>query len=98
LLVALVATHVTARPTSFEELTAQRINIVSPAGQTVIAISNKERIAAPVMGSEERFAAMGLIRRGVIVVVWAEPSDDVIRIISARFATKREIASYRRHT
>jgi hypothetical protein len=50
LLVALVATHVTARRTRFEELTAERINIVSPAGQTVIAISNKERIAAPVVG------------------------------------------------
>ena len=34
----------------FEEITAERINIVNPAGKTVIAISNKERIAGPVMG------------------------------------------------
>jgi hypothetical protein len=34
----------------FKELTAERIDIVSPAGKTVIAICNKERIAGPVMG------------------------------------------------
>lgn len=38
--------------TRFEEITAERINIVSPAGGTVIAISNKERIAAPAMGGK----------------------------------------------
>lgn len=36
----------------FQELSAERINIVSPAGKTVIAISNKERIAGPVMGGK----------------------------------------------
>lgn len=36
--------------TRFDEITAERINIVSPSGKTVIAISNKERIAAPAMG------------------------------------------------
>lgn len=38
--------------TNFQEITAERINIVTPAGKTVIAISNKERIAAPVMGGK----------------------------------------------
>lgn len=36
----------------FEQLTAERIDIVSPAGKTVIALSNKERIAGPVMGGK----------------------------------------------
>lgn len=39
---------------------------------------------------EERFIAIGVIMRGVIVVVWTERSDDVVRI-SARPATEREI-------
>lgn len=33
----------------FPELSAERINIVSPSGKTVLAISNQERIAAPVV-------------------------------------------------
>lgn len=40
---------------------------------------------------EDRFQAIGEIQPGTIVVVWTERSVDVIRIISARFATKREI-------
>jgi uncharacterized DUF497 family protein len=46
-------------------------------------------------GDEERFIAIGPIRRGLLVVVWTERSDDVVRIISARFATKGEKALYR---
>lgn len=38
--------------THFKELSAERINIVSPAGKTVIAICNKERIAGPVVGGK----------------------------------------------
>jgi hypothetical protein len=41
-----------AKQDHFTELTAERINIVSPTGKNVIAISNKERIAAPVMGGK----------------------------------------------
>jgi len=37
---------------TFEEITAERINIVSPGGNTVIALSNKERIAAPVVNGK----------------------------------------------
>ncbi|MEW5982312.1 MAG: hypothetical protein AB1806_08060 [Acidobacteriota bacterium] len=37
---------------AFEEISAERINIVSPSGKTVIAISNKERIAPPALGGK----------------------------------------------
>ena len=33
---------------------------------------------------EERLIAIGLVRRGVIVIVWTERREDTIRIISAR--------------
>jgi len=46
-------------------------------------------------GTEDRFQAIGEIHRGIIVVVWTERSGDVIRIISARFATKHEIERFR---
>jgi uncharacterized protein len=46
---------------------------------------------------EERFIAIGPIRRGVIVVIWTERTEDVIRIISARFATKSEKELYREY-
>ena len=40
---------------------------------------------------EERFIAIGPIERGIITTVFTERDDDIIRIISARMATKREI-------
>lgn len=43
---------------------------------------------------EERFIAIGMIVRGIIVVVWTERSEDVIRIISARPATQRETRAF----
>lgn len=39
---------------------------------------------------EDRFIAIGPIRRGVIVVAYTERDDDVLRIVSARMATKKE--------
>ena len=39
---------------------------------------------------EDRFIAVGLVRRGLIVVVYTERQENVIRIISARFATTSE--------
>jgi uncharacterized DUF497 family protein len=39
---------------------------------------------------EDRFIAIGPIRRGVVLVVWTEREEDVIRIISARWATPGE--------
>jgi uncharacterized DUF497 family protein len=39
---------------------------------------------------EDRFIAVGRIRRGVVVVVYTERDDEVVRIMSARLATKKE--------
>ena len=43
---------------------------------------------------EDRFFALGPMARGVIVVVFTERDDDVVRIISARMATKLEREKY----
>jgi uncharacterized DUF497 family protein len=43
---------------------------------------------------EERFIAVGPIRRGLVLVVYTERSEDTVRIISARWATKKERALY----
>ncbi len=44
--------------------------------------------------AEDRFIAIGPIRLGVVLVVWTAPEEDTTRIISARWATKREQAHY----
>jgi hypothetical protein len=46
---------------------------------------------------EDRFIAIGPIDRGVIVVVYTEREEELIRIIGARMANKREQALYRSH-
>ena len=46
---------------------------------------------------EERFIAIGMIIRGIIVVVWTERREDVVRIISARPATQREARAFQRY-
>ena len=46
---------------------------------------------------EERLIAIGMIRRGLIVVVWTETEEGTVRLISARSATKREEALYESH-
>ena len=43
---------------------------------------------------EDRFITIGPISRGVILVVWTEREEDIIRIISARMATKDEQSRY----
>ena len=43
---------------------------------------------------EDRFIAIGPIRRGVVLVVSSEQDETTLRIISARWATKREIGLY----
>lgn len=45
--------------------------------------------------TEDRFISIGPIRRGLVLVVWTERMDDVIRINSARWATKPEAQRYR---
>jgi uncharacterized DUF497 family protein len=46
---------------------------------------------------EDRFIAIGPIRRSTILVVWTERVDETIRIISARWTTPRETDLYRRY-
>ena len=46
---------------------------------------------------EDRFLAIGPIVRGMVLVVWTERDEDVVRIISARWATPREKDLYQRH-
>lgn len=44
---------------------------------------------------EDRFIAIGPIQRGLVLVVWTERDEEVIRIISARLATKSEQKLFR---
>lgn len=44
--------------------------------------------------SEDRIIAIGAIDRGVVVVVYVESEEDLIRIISARLANRREREAY----
>lgn len=44
--------------------------------------------------SEDRFIAIGPISRGLVLMVWTAIEEDVVRIISARWATQREQALY----
>lgn len=46
---------------------------------------------------EDRFIAIGPIRRGLVMVVWTERDGDVVRIVSARWATRNEQALFRSH-
>jgi uncharacterized DUF497 family protein len=43
---------------------------------------------------EDRFIAVGPVRQGVIVVVFTERQEDVVRILSARMATAKERDRY----
>jgi uncharacterized DUF497 family protein len=45
-------------------------------------------------GAEDRFIALGPIRRGLILIIWTERHEETIRIISARWATKNEQRLY----
>ena len=44
---------------------------------------------------EDRFIAIGPIARGIIVVVYTERTEDLIRITSVRLASKKEIRLFR---
>ncbi|MFW6067868.1 MAG: BrnT family toxin [Myxococcota bacterium] len=43
---------------------------------------------------EDRFKSIGPIRRGLVLVVWTERTGDVIRIVSAWWATDIEKRMY----
>jgi uncharacterized DUF497 family protein len=44
--------------------------------------------------TEDRFKSIGPIAQGLVLVVWTERTEDVIRIISAWWATKAEQELY----
>jgi uncharacterized DUF497 family protein len=46
---------------------------------------------------EDRFISIGPIKRGLVLVVWTERDEDTIRLISARWATKREQALFHKY-
>ena len=46
---------------------------------------------------EDRFITIGPICGGLVLVVWTERIDEVIRVISARWATVGERRLYREH-
>lgn len=46
-------------------------------------------------GTEDRFIAIGPIRRGLVVVIWTGQDDDTVRLISARRTTRHEAVWYR---
>jgi uncharacterized DUF497 family protein len=46
---------------------------------------------------EIRFETLGPIARGLVLVIWTERLGDVIRIISARPATRAEQARYAKY-
>jgi uncharacterized DUF497 family protein len=46
---------------------------------------------------EERFISIAPIASGLITVVWTEPVDDIVRIISVRPSSKPERERYRQY-
>lgn len=48
--------------------------------------------------TEDRFKSIGPIKRGLVLVVWTERADDLVRIISAWWATKAEQQLYIEYT
>lgn len=46
---------------------------------------------------EDRFISIGPIKRGLVLVVWTERDETTIRLIGARWATKREQALYHQY-
>lgn len=44
--------------------------------------------------TEDRFKSIGPINRGLVLVVWTERADDIVRIISAWWATTAEQELY----
>lgn len=70
---------------SFEEA-----SVLFGSGEDYLEIFDEEHSVR-----EDRFIAIGPIPRGLILIVWTEPDEDTIRIISARWAEEPERALYR---
>jgi hypothetical protein len=56
--------------------------------------TRRDNIDDTYSGPEPRFVSMGPLSNGLVSVVWTEPRDGVVRIISARWAIKRERRCY----
>ena len=46
---------------------------------------------------EERFITIGPVQRGLVLVAWTERELEIVRVISARWATPGERDLYHRH-
>ncbi len=46
---------------------------------------------------EDRFIAIGPIKRGLVLVIHTEQDEDTVRLISARWASKRERTLFSAH-
>jgi uncharacterized DUF497 family protein len=46
---------------------------------------------------EDRFIAIGPIKKGLVLVVYTERDEDTVRLISARWATRRETELFHSH-
>jgi uncharacterized DUF497 family protein len=75
------AANVAKHGVSFEEATQLFVS-----GVDYLEIWDEEHSV-----DEDRFIAIGPIARGVVVVVFTERVDDVLRLISARAATNQEL-------
>ena len=69
------------------------VRVLFESGQDYLVIYDEEH-----SDDEDRFVAIGVIKRGVVVVVHTEPGDDVIRIIGARMATRAEEQLFSEHS
>lgn len=72
---------------SFEEAT-----VLFTSGVDYLEIFDAEHSIA-----EDRFIAIGPVRRGLVLIVWTERDEETIRIMSARWATATEGNLYRRY-
>ena len=62
--------------TDFDELSVKRINIVGPDGKLVIAISNKQRIAGPIMSGKEYPATVSDGRQNMAGMIFFNEEGD----------------------
>ena len=62
------------------------------SGVDYLEIFDEEHSAA-----DDRFIAIGPIRRGLVLIVWTEQDEETVRIISARWATRQEQTLYHSH-
>lgn len=83
-----------------KDLANQRKHDVSFGEAAELLESGREHLEifdADHSDTEDRFISIGVVRRGVVLVVWTERDEDVIRIISARWATNREEQMYQEY-